>query len=285
MLNLLKLLDAVVLKIMVFGILYTITINSSASTSVTPMASVTADGKGNPSNSMAAVMIPASQEAFIPFVLAVQPQTTVVWLNNDKAPHTITTTPDSSSFLNPEPISMTLAIGQHASRTFTKPGIYDYYDNTEATWNTTDHRVAAKKGVPNFPLSMEGVIWVQGHINGLPSTAMSSMPGKDAFSPGFTAINVGGSVSWQNTDGDLHAIMPVPGWPQPINPLNFSTISVPGAQNGRPQTKMMTFSTAGLYYYYCPPHASVNLTLHRAQAHTTASEFPIPMDGFVLVSS
>ena len=308
MLNILKLLDVTVLKIMIFGFVFTVTFgNGVASSSVTnpttvstpasvstpssvsvPSGVSTLGGEGNPngSTSIGVVMIPASQEVFSPFILTVQPQTKVVWLNNDTASHIIKTTPDASSFLNPQSFSMTVAVGQQAMMTFTKPGIYDYYDSTQATWNMTDHRVAANKGVPLFPLSMEGIIWVQGHIDGLPATVENPIPPKDEYSQDFVAVMAGGTVGWRNTDGDTHMIKPVPGWSPPINPANVATTSVLGTRNlPHGETKVITFPTPGLYYYYCPPHSSINATFHRAQGIKDGSEFPIPMEGFVLVGS
>jgi len=296
MLYLLKLLDATVFKLLLFGFLITVTIaNGGASVNVAPASAPAPGGSGNtttgvqnpPSPTSAAmVTIPASQDVFSPFILAVQPQTTVTWLNSDTASHVIKTTPDMSSFLNPQPFSMTVAAGQQATMTFTQPGVYDYYDSTKAIWNTKDHRIGANKGVPFFPLSMEGVIWVQGHIDGLPATAMNGMPGTDDFTQDFVAITAGGSVSWHNTDASLHVVTPVTGSSQPINPATIATTPVLGTRNlPGGETKMITFPTPGLYYYYCPPHADVNPTFHRAQAHPKVTEFPIPMEGFVLVSS
>ena len=102
----------------------------------------------------------------------------------------------------------------------------------------------------------------------------------------YVAIMAGGSVSWHNTDASLHVVSPVLGLSQPINPANIATTTVLGTRNlPGGETKMITFSTPGLYYYYCPPHASLNATFHRAQALPKVTEFPIPMEGFVLVSS
>ena len=82
------------------------------------------------------------------------------------------------------------AAGQKVSFTFTKPGLYDYFDNTKAKWVDADQRVKANTGVPNFPLAMEGTIWVQGHLSGLPSSANNVIPnGKDEFTTDFIAIN------------------------------------------------------------------------------------------------
>src|SRR5205807_1230330 len=95
----------------------------------------------------------------------VQPDTIVTWQNNDTVSHTIMTTWDQSTFLNPQAFSLRAAAGQTASFTFTKPGIYDYFDNTRAKWVDAEQRVKANTGVPNFLLAMEGVIWVQGHMS------------------------------------------------------------------------------------------------------------------------
>src|SRR5438270_790126 len=127
MLYLLRLFDATVFKILLFGFLITVTIgNGGASATVAPASAPGSGGDtttgvqnppsggttggGNPTSptSVAMVMIPASQDVFSPFILAVQPQTTVTWLNSDTASHVIKTTPDMSSFLNPQPISMTV---------------------------------------------------------------------------------------------------------------------------------------------------------------------------------
>jgi plastocyanin len=155
-------------------------------------SSGTSTSSGKPSPHTASVTLPQGQVLFSPFLLAIQPNTMVTWQNNDTASHTIVTTRDQSSFLNPEPFSLRVAAGHTTSFTLTKPGVYDYFDNTQATWNTTDQRVAANKGVPHFPLAMEGVIWVQGPLSGLPSAATNVIPqGKDDFTTDFLAITRG----------------------------------------------------------------------------------------------
>lgn len=54
---------------------------------------------------------------------------------------------------------------------------------------------------------------------------------------------------------------------------------------GKPggETITIIFSKPGLYYYYCANHALVNKDWHRVQAFKQASEYPIPMEGFILV--
>ena len=230
--------------------------------------------------------IPQGQDLFTPFILAVQPDTIVTWQNHDTVSHTIMTTWDQSTFLNPQAFSLRAAAGQKASFTFTKPGLYDYFDNTRAKWVDADQRVKANTGVPNFPLAMEGVIWVQGHMSGLPTSANNVIPkGKDEFTTDFIAINQGGTVFWHNSDTDKHFVAVVYGWSVPINPADIGPYQIKGTETAPPTgaTIAIPFTTPGLYYYYCSAHADVNVTWHRAQAHKDASEAPIPMEGFVLV--
>jgi plastocyanin len=239
-----------------------------------------------PTAHTASVAIPLGQELFDPFILVVQPGTRVTWQNNDSTDHTIASTPEHNSFLNPQVFSLAAASSQNVSLTFTKPGIYDYFDKTQAMWDATDQRVQANKNEPNFPLAMEGIIWVQGSLSSLPSVAANVIPsGKDDFTTDFLAIRRGGTVSWHNGDTDVHFVGQVTGWPTPINPVNIGNNQLNGTDATPPhgQTKTMTYSTPGLYYYYCSAHADVNMQWHRVQAHPNASEYPIPMEGFLLV--
>ncbi len=251
-------------------------------------SSGTSTSRGKPSAHTALVTIPQGQELFVPFILAVQPNTIVTWQNDDTISHTIMTTWDQSNFLNPQAFSLTAAAGQTVSFTFTRPGIYDYFDHAKARWVDADRRVKADARVPHFPLAMEGIIWVQGSIRGLPSAATNLIPkGKDDFMTDFIAITAGGTVSWHNSDTDEHFVDLVYGWSGPINPTEIGPDPVKGTQEAPPagETSTLTFTMPGLYYYYCSAHADVNLTWHRAQAHQDASEFPIPMEGFVLVAN
>jgi plastocyanin len=251
-------------------------------------SSGTSTSSGNTSPHTASVTIPRGQDLFSPFILAVQPNALVTWQNNDTASHAIMTTQDQTNFLNPQAFSLTAAAGQNVSFTCTRPGVYDYFDKAEAQWDEKDHRVKANQGVPHFPLAMEGIIWVQGSLSRLPSSATNLIPnGKDDFSTDFLALSQGGTVTWHNSDTDNHFVASVPGWSAPINPVALGPYQVKGTQDAPSSggTIAITFHTPGLYYYYCPTHADLNPTWHRAQAHKDASEFPIPMEGFVLVAS
>jgi plastocyanin len=235
----------------------------------------------------ATITIPRSQMLFTPFILVIQPGTRVSWQNRDGVAHTIVTTASSQAFLNPQAVRLSIPAGQTSTFAFMRPGLYDYFDPTQASWNRADRRVSARPGVPHYPLAMEGILWVQGPLTDLSSPVSNSIiPGHDEFSQDFIALPLAGTIIWHNADQDDHIIAPVPGWQAPINPLNPGQIVLKGtdAQPGG-GTEKLTLSIPGLYYYYCPLHASVQSLWKRAQAHKDASEAPLPMEGFILVAA
>nr|HET6901403.1 hypothetical protein [Ktedonobacteraceae bacterium] len=233
----------------------------------------------------ASVTIPRAQDLFEPFILTVEPQTIVTWKNDDTVSHVIATTPDHSSFLNPHAFSLTVAAGQSLQFTLLQPGLYHYYDTTAASWNTDFSRVTARKGTPRFPLAMDAVIWVRGPISGIPTATLNHIPqGHDEFASEFIAISSPGAASWHNYDEDPHFFGLAPNWPAPINPVDVGLYRMAGTQNvPGGQTVTILFNTPGLYYYYCRNHDRIDTTTNRAQALTKASEYPLPMEGFVLV--
>lgn len=235
--------------------------------------------------SQASITIEHKQELFAPFLKSVQPQTTVTWENDDIVTHVFTTTPQKSVFLNPQPFSFRVAPGKSVTFTFTQQGLYHYYDTTMTTWNTTFSRVVANKGTPSFPLAMDGVLWVQGAINNLPLASVNQIPdGHDDYLTEFLAINQYGTISWHNFDSDAHILGLVPGWKAPINPIDIGLYRIAGT-NDVPggDTVTVSFSTPGLYYYYCKNHVDIDSITHRAKATAMASEYPMAMEGFVLV--
>lgn len=234
----------------------------------------------------ATITIPHDQMLFRPFLLAIQPGTRVSWQNEDSVAHTIVTTATNTAVLNPQALRLSVAAGKTVSYALTRPGLYDYFDPTQANWNSTDQRVSARQEVPHYPMAMEGMLWVQGPLSGLSSPVTIIIPGRDLFSQYAIALPQGGTAIWQNADQDEHRIAFVPGWQAPINPVNPGTLILKGRQTqpdgGRGR---LTFTTPGLYYYYCPLHASIQSTWKRAQAFKDASEAPIPMEGFILVTA
>ena len=233
----------------------------------------------------ASIMLPRNQELFVPFLLVVSPGTIVTWQNEDTIAHQFTTTPQKNAFLNPQTFSFRVPAGGQVQFTFTRPGLYHYYDSGMSTWNASLGRVAAHKATPHFPLAMDGIIWVQGPLSNLPTNASNYIPkGHDEFASEFVAINQPGTVSWHNFDDDPHFVGLVAGWPAPINPTDIGlyrfagTDDVPGGAS-----ISVLFDAPGLYYYYCRNHDQVDPLTHRARALPMASEYPIPMEGFVLV--
>jgi plastocyanin len=231
------------------------------------------------------VTIPRGQSLLAPFILVTEPHAAIIWRNDDAQAHTLTTTPAHSAYLNPTPFTLSVPAGGEAHLALAKPGLYDYYDANVATWNADDQRVAAQRGVPHYPLAMEGIIWVRGAIGGLPTAVTQPIPAKDEFASPFLAIQEGGTVTWYNADTDQHVITLVPGWSDPINPGQMDAVVLDGTVDAPPNgaTLAVTFDTPGLYYYYCSAHATIQPTWHRAMALSTASEAPIPMEGFLLV--
>ena len=231
------------------------------------------------------IIMPKAQDLFVPYILVVSPHTTVTWGNDDTTKHFVTTTVQHSNLLNPQAFSFQILAGAVAQFTFDQPGLYHYYDTTMSSWNATLSRVAANKNAEHFPLAMDGVIWVQGPISGLLNVAINSIPaGHDDFSEEFQAIRAIGGVTWHNFDTDPHFIGLVPGWPTPINPADISLGRVGGTdQTPGGEATTTLFEVPGLYYYHCRNHTMVDPLTNRAQALPMASEYPIPMESFVLV--
>ncbi len=231
------------------------------------------------------ITLPRGQELFMPFLLVVQLHATVTWNNTDTVAHTVTTTAQQSQFLNRQAFSFDLPPGGQEHFTFNQAGLYHYYDPTRSTWNPGLARVAANKDVPHFPLAMDGIIWVEGTIPNLPSVALNFIPkGHDDFASEFLAINRPGGITWHNLDEDPHFVGLVAGWSSPLNPTDIGLFRIAGTDDVPGGASItVLFNTPGLYYYYCRNHDQVDPFTHRAKALPMASEYPIPMEGFVLV--
>ncbi len=235
--------------------------------------------------SPALVTIPRSKNLFEPFILPVEPGTVVIWQNNDAQAHPFTTTPDHNTFLNRQSFSFDLAAGGSARFTFTKPGLYHYFETRLDSWNSAFSRVVAGEKKINYPLSMEGIIWVQGLIANLPSTNLNFvLKGHDDFAYEFLAVTRDGAITWHNLAADVHFLGEVDDWASPVNPVDIGLYRIAGT-NEAPGGDFVTilFHTPGLYYYYCRNHDQVDPIDNRAYPLAMASEFPIPMEGFVLV--
>jgi plastocyanin len=228
----------------------------------------------------------ASGTGALPYVVTVQTGATITWKNADSVAHTLTTTPAHDSYLNLASVQVALAPGASSSFTFTKAGLYDLYDPAFAQWDLSDQRVGAKPGARGFPETLEEIVWVHGPISGVPTSDKVQIPsGHDEFGDQFLAIQSGGTLTWFNADTDVHVINTVPGWTNGVNPTQLTVGGVKGTQDAPPNggSSSETFAQPGLYYYYCSAHADIDQAAHRAVAHKDASEYPIPMEGFLLV--
>lgn len=275
----LKIMMGVVLGIVMLGLLFGHTIWASH----TPIIATSNHTKALSTPNT--IIMSKGQDLFVPFILAVPLFTTVIWQNDDTIMHVVTTTVQHSRFLNPQLFSFHIPAGRHAQFTFSQPSLYHYYDTTTSSWNASLSRVAANKGTPHFPLAMDGVIWVQGPIHDLPTAAVNAISaGHDEFVNEFQAIRSPGGVTWHNFDGDPHFIGLITGWSAPINPVDIGLYRVAGTDNvpGGASTTVL-FEVPGLYYYHCRNHTVTDQLTNRAQALPMSSEYPVPMEGFVLV--
>ncbi len=239
------------------------------------------------------ITINAATKLFAPFVTTINPNTTVTFVNADGGTHTLKTVPNADpstvgGFLNPGTINQSLSGGQQIGITFTTPGLYDLYDDTQATIDPTYHRATANKGTVGFPYAAEAVIWVRGNPPGqvAPNAKNSVIVGVDGFQYEFTAVQFHGTLTVHNYDTDKHYASD----PGPFGGVNPTAIGngvnvIYGTDDAPPDggDTPMTFYVPGLYYYYCTAHANFNAQAGRAVAHKDASLFPIVMESFVLV--
>ena len=242
-----------------------------------------------PANS---ITLDEETKLFRPFITVVDANTRVTFINADTTTHNLKsvpiTDPSEAAFVNPIKVAnQVISGGTTKSLTFTRPGLYDLYDDTQATIDTTYDRVAPNKDAAGFPYAAEAIIWVKGTVAGLPKASKNTViAGNDIFGLDFVAVQTGGSIVWHDFDTDIHFVTMGPSF-SGLNPAKIGdgVNKVLGTVDAPPKGGdiTLTFPTAGLYYYYCPAHADFDTFLNRAKSHGDASLFPIPMDGFVLV--
>src|SRR5579875_2787492 len=214
------------------------------------------------------ITLDATTHLFEPFITVVDPAaggTTVTILNNDTVAHQVQSVPlaDKSelAFVNPSgTINRTIAPGGSITLNLSKPGLYDLYDPTQAAVDKMTSRVKTKPDVAGFPHAAEAVIWVKGTIPGLPGTAKNSVvAGQDDFLLDFVAVKTGGTVDWHNYDTDKHYVTFPDSFGPGINPAKVGDglDEIKGTDDAPPKggDVKLTFTTPGLYYYYCTAHA------------------------------
>ena len=215
----------------------------------------------------AAITMPADR--FVPFAQTVNVGDTVSWQNKDGDLHTVVTVPGNA----PEALNLTVKPAATATFTFTKPGLYWYYCNLHATWDAGSNQVKAMSTVDDPSQPMEGTILVLG-AGSAAAPAQVVTPG-DAFSPFVTTVTAGSTVTWKNTDADIHTVTSAPG----NAPAPIALTLKPGASGS------MTFTTPGLYWYYCNLHATWDAETAQVSANATSDEPSEPMMGVVAVLS
>ena len=94
-----------------------------------------------------------SGEAYTPDIAVVKPGGKVTWTNGDTAAHAVVVNGGQVSKLD-------LPAGKSQTAIFAKPGIYLFYDERQATYNSKVGLAAAKKGTPTFPVAMQGYVIV-----------------------------------------------------------------------------------------------------------------------------
>ncbi len=106
------------------------------------------------STGKAKIVMPEA-DRFLPLSTAVKQGTQVTWTNLDSDAHTVLTDPGVSI-----QFKFVVPANGNTSYTFDKPGIYPYYCDAHATWNTEIKRVQARPGSSEYPAAMEGVVFV-----------------------------------------------------------------------------------------------------------------------------
>jgi plastocyanin len=91
--------------------------------------------------------------AYAPNIAVVRAGGKVTWINDDHTAH-------AATFVGTGTPKLSLAPGTSGSATFAKPGIYFFYDERFATYDSKLGLAAAKKGAPNFPVAMQGYVVV-----------------------------------------------------------------------------------------------------------------------------
>ncbi|MDI3299295.1 MAG: cupredoxin domain-containing protein [Bacillota bacterium] len=206
------------------------------------------------------------EDYFDPFIVTANAGDTVQWTNKDSDAHAVVSVPDA-----PASIMLTLPANQSASFKFDKAGVYNYYCNVHADYDTSMKRVKAHTDSSVFPVAMEGFVVVQGPelSQAAQQSATVEIPGKDLFEPYVVVLKQGGQVTWHNGDSDAHAVVAAD-----------NSFMLP-VQAG--QSVSHAFASAGTYYYYCNVHADLDSTTHEVKAHKDASAYPVAMAGLIVV--
>jgi plastocyanin len=211
---------------------------------------------------------------FSPFIVPARVGDTVTWTNLDTKPHTIVAA-QAPRGVEPDPFPLALAPRATRSVTFTTAGVYDLYDPHAALYNAKLGRVVARTGEAPYPIPMEQVVVVMGPgFQPQPREAVTVTSPGDYFTPYITVVRQGGTVTFLNTDTDLHTVEAAPNSPDRF-PAALTLTS------GRRVSVRMT--RPGVYDYYCTVHATYSSRYGRVAAHRGTDVYPVDMEGIIVV--
>jgi plastocyanin len=209
---------------------------------------------------------PDNEKFYVPSNATIEGNTTVIWLNNDTVPHSVTSGNPEEGPTNLFDSSL-IAPNNRYNHTFTKIGVYDYYDQLHpyikgklvVTKQTRKNNIMSPEELPNN----QNVSIVKG----------SSFPDNGKFfQPQETSIGINGTVKWTNNDTVVHTV--VLGQPKKdIVGQNESGLIQPR------KTYKLLFSKPGIFDYYCEIHpymtGKVSSGLYTYFLSTKTSEYPI----------
>ena len=203
-------------------------------------------------------------DSYLPAALMIEVGQTVTWVNKDSDPHVT-----ASALGAPEEFILPTASGKSSSFKFTKPGLYPYYCVDHATYNAKLRRAVARKEADAFPIAMEGLVVVKGPgFTGAPSVTVAISGG--AYAPDIVVVQAGGQVTWTNGDTDAHAVV-------------FNGVFVPKVDLAAGKSQSVTFANRGIYFFYDERYATYDSKLGLTAAKKGAPNFPIAMQGYVVV--
>ncbi|HLW47104.1 MAG TPA: plastocyanin/azurin family copper-binding protein [bacterium] len=228
------------------------------------LAAVIVYGPGTAGAGAAAATVTIPGDSYNPAAFVIDVGQTVTWVNKDTDPHVSTTVPGT-------PASFTLVHppGKSTPFTFTKAGVYPYYCIDHATFNPTFRRAAARKEADTFPVAMEGLIVVKGP--GLTGAQVASIKiSGGAYAPDIAVVRAGGKVTWINDDHTAHT-------------ATFVGAGTPKLTLAAGKSGSATFAKPGIYFFYDERFATYNSKFGLAAAKKGAPNFPIAMQGYVVV--
>jgi len=211
---------------------------------------------------------------FSPIVAVVRAGDTVTWSNKDTDPHSVVSFPSAAVKFD-----IDIDAGKSGTFTFDKPGVYRYYCDLHAVYDSKMDDIKANEGTDIYPSPMRGVIVVldkNGSLPAIASAAVDVPATTAAFIPWSLVVPAGTKVMWTNHDSTPHAVVSAYGYAT----SDISTFVLKNTDG----TGASDFAEPGVYYYYCPVHAGWNAQKAQVQPFKSYSAFPIVMDGLIVVT-